>query len=464
MQKSIFQPYLSSTAIFKKDRNILQHSYVPTELPHRDREINQLASILALSLKGERPSNVLIFGKTGTGKTAVAKYLGMEFEKLRSYPVRLAGVLPEGSSGADHATGHTSETEAGAARGARAGPVAADEPEDPMPGLSEGARGVDYLYVNCQIIDTNYGILYTIGNSFVTTWAEKIPFTGWPMETLYSRVRDTLDQQKRVVILVLDEIDKLIYNSGDDVLYYLLKLNEDLKNAKVTIIGISNETKFAEFLDPRVQSRLGEVKLVFRPYDADQLRDILEQRASLAFEDGVISPEVIALCAAQAAKEHGDARRALALLRVAAELAERDGREIITEDYVQRAKNQIELDCTQEIIRSLPLQSKLALLGIVVTQERGSEKMTTGEAYDVYKALCKKVGTKPVTQRMFTDYISELDMLGIINVRLISKGRYGRTREISLAVSNVEARKVIEEDQTLAGLGLPLMAGQTTIF
>ena len=47
-----------------------------------------------------------------------------------------------------------------------------------------------------------------------------------------------------------------------------------------------------------------------------------------------------------------------------------------------------------------------------------------------------------------SDIIQEFDMLGIINVRVISKGRGGRMREIKLAIGkNVmdKAKEIIKE-------------------
>src|SRR5256885_16036520 len=82
MEESIFQPYIGSRPIFKMDRDILRPSFVPDRLPHREEQVDQLAQILATALRGDRPSNVLIFGKTGTGKTAVVKYIENELKKL----------------------------------------------------------------------------------------------------------------------------------------------------------------------------------------------------------------------------------------------------------------------------------------------------------------------------------------------------------------------------------------------
>jgi cell division control protein 6 len=134
-----------------------------------------------------------------------------------------------------------------------------------------------------------------------------------------------------------------------------------------------------EFLDPRVKSSLSEEKMVFPPYNAEQLRDILEQRSKLAFDDGILEGSVIPLCAALAAQEHGDARRALDLLRVAAEIAERNHMPVVTESDVIKAKNKIELDCVTEAIRTLPVQSKLVLMGVMMNDERGNSKLTTGQ-------------------------------------------------------------------------------------
>ena len=147
--------------------------------------------------------------------------------------------------------------------------------------------------------------------------------TGWPTDQVYAEFRNALDEEKRVVVIMLDEVDKLV-KKGDDVLYNLSRVNSDLLQTRLSLIGISNDLKFTEFLDPRVKSSLGEDEIIFPPYNAEQIRDILEQRAGIAFRPGMLTEEVIPLCSAFAAQEHGDARRALDLLRISGELAERE--------------------------------------------------------------------------------------------------------------------------------------------
>jgi cell division control protein 6 len=255
-----------------------------------------------------------------------------------------------------------------------------------------------------------------------------------------------------------------VYKSGDDVLYHLSRINDDLQHAKVSLIGISNDLKFTEFLDPRVKSRLGEEKMVFPPYNAEQLRDILNQRSELAFFSGVIDPGVAPLCSALAAQEHGDARRALDLLRVAAEIAERNGDDKVTEAHVYKAKNKIELDCVTEAIRTLPTQSKLVLMSILLNEDRGDGRLTTGDVYETYRELSQIVGVTVLTQRRVTDLISERDMLGIIHARVKSFGRGGRTKEIESSVPRVETKKILEDDEILQAIRNYRPKNQTTLI
>ena len=396
MEESIFQPYIATRPIFKMDRDILRPSFVPDRLPHREDQVDQLAQILATALRGERPSNVLIFGKTGTGKTAVVKYIENELKKL------------------------------------------------------DGGRTVHYVYMNCEIVDTPYGVLQNVANRFVENLSQRIPFTGLSTDRVYQMLVEKLDEEKRIVILVLDEIDKIVTKNGDDLLYQLLKINDDLTKAKVSLIGISNDLKFTEWLDPRVKSRLSDEKMVFPPYNAGELFDILRERTLKAFDNGVAKDSVLSLISALAAAEHGDARRALDLLRVAAELAERAAEDHITEEHVQRAKNKIELDTVVEAIKSLPTQSKLVLLAIISNGEAGADRMTTGDVYGTYKDLCRRTGMPALTQRRVTDLISELDMLGLVHARVKSYGRGGRTKEVQSAVPFLEIKKVLEKDEFLA--------------
>jgi len=444
----LFDDLLSGAPIFE-NKEVLRPSYTPHELPHRDDQINDIATILVAALRGETPSNILIYGKTGTGKTASAKFVSQELEV-------------------------TSE---------------------------RYAVPCEVEYINCEVTDTKYRVLAQLANEFIEkneavlddrveqleglasavetgrrtlegtpfetlgdvrvriesldadreAW-EPVPMTGWPTDRVYSTFFEAVDYQERVVVIMLDEIDKLVEKSGDDTLYNLSRMNSELERSRVSIMGISNDLKFTDFLDPRVKSSLGEEEIVFPPYDANQLRDILQQRAEVSFKADVLSEDVIPLCAAFAAQEHGDARRALDLLRTAGELAEREGADIVQELHVRHAQQKIELDRVVEVVRTLPTQSKLVLFSIITLEEHDVRNITTGEVYNVYRQLCQDLDADVLTQRRVTDLISELDMLGIVNAVVVSKGRYGRTKEISLSVPVDDTEGVLLADARLADI------------
>ena len=195
----------------------------------------------------------------------------------------------------------------------------------------------------------------------------------------------------------------------------------------------------------------------------------MKQRVELALKPNSIDDDVIPLCAALAAQEHGDARRALDLLRMSAELAERDGANRITKNFVRLAQNKIEIDRITEVVRTLPAQSKLILLAIMLQEKHDSKHqttgaITTGEVYEIYKDLCKRTRSDSLTQRRVADLISELDMLGIITARVISKGRYGRTRDIKMSSSKESIMDILKEDDVFEDLSKYKVRGQTRLI
>ncbi|MBW2966760.1 ORC1-type DNA replication protein [Candidatus Woesearchaeota archaeon] len=384
---NFFENFLNKQPIFK-DKKILQTNFTPGTIPHRDEHINQIAQILAPCLRLEKPSNLFIYGKTGTGKTVSINFVKnnmMEVAKEKNIPIKI-------------------------------------------------------FYINCKLkknADTEYRLIAQIIRKFGT----EIPPTGLPTDEVYKIFYNLLNKEKQNVVIILDEIDQLVKKTGDEILYNLTRINSDLKDSQVSIIGISNDLIFRDSLDPRVISSLSEEEIIFPPYNALQIQDILKERAKKAFNKDTIKPGVIEKCAAYAAREHGDARRALELLRVSAELAERKGNMKIELKHIDEAEEKIDCDRVLNIVKTHPKQHQAVLFSTIMLYNQKNKSIFTGEIYDLYKKICSQTSLRPLTQRRVSDVIAELDMLGIINASIISKGRYGRTREISLAIpSSVEEK------------------------
>jgi len=279
---------------------------------------------------------------------------------------------------------------------------------------------------------SNYRVLADLCRSV----GVEIPFTGLALGEVIDRFKNGLNADRMALIVVLDEIDALVKGRQDDsLLYELTRINEELVQSWIGLVGVSNDLHFKEFLDPRVLSSLSEEEVVFRPYLANELFDILLDRAKLAFADGVLLEPPLRLCAGLAAGEHGDARRALDLLRVAGELAEREGARSIEEDHVRRAQHKIEHDRVAEVLKSLPVHSKLVLVCAYLATNHSPDGVITGDIYEVYHELCSVAGLDALTQRRVSGLVNELDVMGILNARVVSFGRYGRTKKIRLGVS-----------------------------
>ena len=384
-----------------KDKSVLQSNYAPENILHRSEQVESIASILGPVLKGERASNLFLYGKTGTGKTLSACYVGEKIEKK------------------------TKEI---------------------------GGADLKFLYINCKskkVSDTEYRIIAELINML----GGKVPTTGLPTDAVYSKFVEMIDSKKQIIVLVLDEIDQAVKKISDNFIYTLTRINSELKNAQVSLVGISNSLTFMDNLDPRVRSSLGEEEIIFPPYNALQLRDILKERAEKAFGENSLDEGVIAKCAAYAAREHGDARRALDLLRVAGEVSVREGGDRVKLKHIDIANEKIERDKMLDVIESEPTQFQLVLYSIMtLDKDKKFESIFTGDVFNVYQDVCARTKNEILTQRRVSDIIAEFDMLGIINARVISKGRQGRTREIKLALApNIKgkAREILEKSLDL---------------
>ena len=446
--RGLFDDLLSGEPIFE-NKEVLRPSYTPHKLPHREEQINNMATILVTALRGDTPSNILIYGKTGTGKTASAKFVSEELETTSQkyeVPCTVEYINCEVTDTQYRVLAQLANKFIDQNR------EYIDDRIDELEGLRERAQSE-----SDALTDTEFATVDDIDDEIESIEAdrdgfEEVPMTGWPTDRVYSSFFDAVDYHERVVVIMLDEIDKLVEKSGDDTLYNLSRMNSELERSRVSIMGISNDLKFTDFLDPRVKSSLGEEEIVFPPYDANQLRDILDHRSDVAFKAEALTDDVIPLCAAFAAQEHGDARRALDLLRTAGELAERDQTDCVEEDHVRQAQEKIELDRVVEVVRTLPTQSKIVLFAIILLEKNGVHNINTGEVYNIYKRLCEEIDADVLTQRRVTDLISELDMLGIVNAVVVSKGRYGRTKEISLSVPIDETEAVLLSDSRLGDI------------
>ena len=359
-------------------KELLQIGHIPDgdRIVGRDEEIQNLANQLIDATTGNSPENVIIYGKTGTGKSLVTKFV----TKLTKWKAERMDT-----------------------------------------GISVGI-----VYIDCAEDTTEAQTISTAAESLNDEERTdiSIPPTGLSTSRYYKRLWKVMDSLYDVAIVILDEINLL--NDDDKVVMKLSRAEEASKvDCGIGIIAISNKLQYIERLDERVKSSFQETELFFSPYNANQLREIMYNRED-AFREGILEDEVIPLCAAFAAQEHGDARRALDVLRNAGKLAFTNGDATVTEAHVREAKDLAEKERFREIIGEAPTQSKTVVLALaLLTTQRDDTRFTTGDVYGVYQRLCQDLGMDTLSERRIRDLLSEQNFLEVLHSERRSRGRGG---------------------------------------
>ena len=386
------------------DEELLKITHIPgpERIVGRDQHMQEVANALNPAVFGREPTHLFVFGKTGTGKSLTS----------RSVCQRV---------------------------------------------VSEAAREgvtVETAFIDCGEQNTEASVIKTIARAIndpnETGFA--VPERGLATADYYARLWTVLDICTDVAIILLDEIDML---RDDEVLRKLSRAGENrrISSASIGIIGISNKIDFPEQLTERVTSSFPHDELVCPPYDATQLREILEHRRD-AFHDDVLADDVIPLTAALAAREHGDARKAIDILRNAGRIATKDGAEQVTTEHVQAAKEKTEADRFAELIDGAPTQAKLILYALTVLTERNpQDEFPTKEIYQTYQTVATAVEVQTLSERRVQEILKEQDFLNVIQSEKRGRGRGRGMYATHRLLEDAEVvRRVLQRDSRLAEL------------
>jgi cell division control protein 6 len=369
------EPFSAEDPIFV-DEDVLRDSHKPEDLLERDRELQEYQSALKPVIKGARPRNIFLYGQTGVGKTVATQLI---MERLQ-------------------------------------------EDQKEYDNLD-----VRVIHVVCKNLNSSYQVAVKLVNEFREP-NDKVPTTGYPPDTIYEFLWEHLkDVNATHVLFVLDEVDAI--GDDDDILYELPRANDNgnvpVDETKVGVIGISNKFTFRDNLSARVKDSLCDEEIHFPPYDANQLRNILSQRAENAFVDGVLKEDVVPLAAAFAGQESGSARQALKLLFKAGDIARSRDLEKVTEEHIRKAEPKVKESQVRNELESVPTQSHLTLYALLMLERQKDLPAKSSDIYEVYEIAANRIDADVKTDRTIRDRLSQLKLKGFLDVDEHNEGPKG---------------------------------------
>jgi cell division control protein 6 len=339
----------------------------------RDREIKELSSHFAPIFRKDHPIHLSLLGKTGTGKTVTMLYFLNLLQTL----------------------------------------------------CSKNKIKMRYVHLDLSTPKPCFRVLNDLA-CFLD--AAKRYKRGISLDELMCKIEEKIKDYAGYFILFVDEIDH-VRKDLDSLLKFLVKRLPQKLSGKLVLVFSSNKLDWQDNIDPRIKSFLKINELFFEPYNAFDLKKILSIRIKKALNKDAIKQGVLEKIAAVSSRNHGDARKAVEILSKSAHIAEKQG-SVITMNMVNKAIEEIEKDKYVAMIKNSPKQLQATLFSIISSTSRADSPLHTGEAYGTYRAFCGKIKMRALSQRAFSDLVSELDMYGFIQARLLSKGRYGRTKQI----------------------------------
>ncbi len=347
-----------------RDERVFEVDYVPETFRHRESQTESLKYALKPAVRGSRPLNVMAQGPPGTGKTTAVHIL---FDELRA------------------------QTDVQAVR------------------------------VNCQVNATRYAVFSRL---FEGVFDYEPPASGISFKKLFSQVTDHLVENDEVLVVALDDVNYLFYESAaSDTLYSLLRAHEEQGGARIGVIVISSdlELNIIEELDSRVQSVFRPEDVYFPNYDEPAIADILGERADRGFHDGVLDAPVLDRVAELTADQGGDLRVGIDLLRRAGLNAEMRASDTVERRDVEEA---FETSKYVHLSRRLAgLSESAAALVEVVAAHEGAQ------AGDIYEAFHEQTG---LGYTRYAELTNKLDQLGIVDTEYADVEGRGRSRALSL--------------------------------
>jgi len=371
----------------------LDFGYVPPEMPHRESHFKKAYSVFSQMLSGSISQSAFFYGPVGTGKTCMAKFLCSRLMKE-----------------------------------------------------AEGRAAFDYRVVNCRERRSLQKVVYELANHYQRNLKER----GFSVSEMIDIFRRDLQSRRTRFLVVLDEVDVLLKREGSDAVYMFTRFSDEVVSPQysLSLILISTQNVLTMMDSASRSSFKGHNIINFGRYSAEELYSIVSQRVKMALAPGVMGQREMTEVA-EIAAETGDARKAIELVQASAVMAEAEGEDRITVEYIRAAKAEVDKVFVEQYITELDSQ-QLAVLLAAARQLRKKETVFMGELERAYHIVCEEAGLEKRKHTQVWKYVKELDALGILEAKQSGKGVHGTTTVVSL--KELPAVVVVEYAERYLGL------------
>ena len=267
-------------------------------------------------------------------------------------------------------------------------------------------------YISCQEQDTQYKVLKHLINELTS----KTVGSGHHTSELQRILKNRIDVIETTV--VIDELDFLILNDGDDLLYFLSRMKADLGLVMVT----ANHRELRDQLEERTFSTLQPRRIGFEPFTGEEIYKVLAERAKNSMKPRSLRREALTYIASSTQ----NLSAGLTWLRVSAQQAEN----VVTEEHTRQMISEASQQYTAYQLRNFTQHHRL-LYQAIDQLEADQQKVRTGDVHLKYRELCQTYNLQPLSDRRTSDYLKQLEQLNLITSEYHYGGRKGKTREIN---------------------------------
>ena len=225
------------------------------------------------------------------------------------------------------------------------------------------------------------------------------------------------------IVLIIDEIDILI-NNNQNLLYNIFNWTT-YEDSKLIVISISNTLDLPNRLFPKIKSRMGDNKIMFKPYNKEEIRKIIESRG---IDLKLFSEDALRFSCIKVATINGDLRRVFQILKRAKDINKSNNfkskdknKSLVSKFDILDAWNELFNSKTSKVIQSLQIIEKIIIASMLCKiKDNTATKIKIEDLYDKEDIFLKKYNEHNDCRLTITWEEFKRSIFNLMRIKLLS--------------------------------------------